>query len=141
MKLLPFYPDWTKATKDSAIQLTAPTGSPGHLWPYPHTALPENISKGFPNQINGCYISGYIDSENSSGSVTPIGELLVTRDHDVPESGKAYVYLVAKDKDDIPYFRGPYKPFPQHYYSKDCGVPVHQLFGRVDLKNLNMMNV
>lgn len=132
MTSLPYYPSWTKATKDSAIQLTSPTGSPGHLWPYPHTALPENIRKGFPNQINECYISGYINPEVASGGVTPVGELLVTRDHEVPESGKAYVYLIAVDEEKTPYFRGPYKPYPEHYYSKYNGIPVDKLFGRVN---------
>lgn len=141
MSLSPIYSDWTPANGDSIAQLTAITGAPGHLWPYPTGALPNNIAKGFPTQIRDCFISGYVDARKVEGHVEAIGELLVTRDHETPESGKAYIFVVAVDDHSTPYFRGPFKPVPQHYYNQEDGVPIDKLFGRVDLNDLGRQKV
>ena len=133
----PIYYNWTEATGDSVAQLTATTGDAGHLWPYPSTALPQNIAQGFPTTIRDCYISGYLNPQEVEGNVAAIGELLITRDHDVPESGKAYMYVVAIDEHSTPYYRGPYKPFPEHYYNQNVGTPVEKLFGRIHLDELH----
>src|SRR5712691_3988951 len=95
MANLPFYPEWTPADRDSIVQLTAITGAPGNLWPYPPSALPAGIANRMPN-IQDCYISGYVNPEHIKG-LKAIGELLVTRAHDMPQSGKGYMYLVAID--------------------------------------------
>jgi hypothetical protein len=137
----PIYFDWTKANGDSVAQLTAVTGDPGYLWPYPANALPLNIAQGFPNTIRDCFISGYLEPQKVEGNVTAIGELLITRDHATPESGKAYIYVVAIDENLTPYYRGPYKPYPEHYYHQKLAVPVDRLFGRVKLDNLDERTV
>jgi hypothetical protein len=136
MDPIPTYYNWTQGNGDSVAQLTAVTGDPGHLWPYPVSALPSNIAQGFPNAIKDCYISGYVNPREVEGGVKAIGELLITRDHEIPESGKAYIYVVAIDEYATPYFRGPYKPYPEHYYNQGSGIPVDKLFGRVGLNNL-----
>lgn len=134
----PIYFDWTQANGDSVAQLTAITGDPGHLWPYPVEALPTQVAHGFPTQMQDCFISGYLDPKAVEGDVTAVGELLITRDHEKsPESGKAYIYVVAVDESSIPYFRGPFKPVPEHYYSQQKGVPLDKLFGRVDLDDMS----
>lgn len=133
----PVYYNWTQADGDSIAQLTAVTGDPGALWPYPASAIPPNIAQGFPNTIRECFISGYLEPQKVEGRVTAIGELLITRDHEAPESGKAYVYVVAIDEHSTPYYRGPYKPYPEHYYHQGSGVPVASLFGRVNLGDLD----
>lgn len=125
----PYYKDWTKATGDAAVQLTAITGSPGNLWPYPLSALPGSIEKNMPKLEQG-FITGYVQPKAIPAGLDAIGELLVTRGHDVPASGKAYVYLVGIDREANAYFKGPFKPFPEHYYNKDAGVPLDKLFGR-----------
>lgn len=125
----PYYHKWTPATGDAIAQLTAVTGAPGNLWPYPLSALPGSIEAGMPNLEKG-YITGYLDSKAVGNGLEAIGELLVTRAHDMPESGKAYVYLVGVDKDANAYFKGPFKPFPEHYYNKAEGIPMNKLFGR-----------
>lgn len=91
--------------------------------------------------IRDCFISGYVAPQKVEGYVSAIGELLVTREHDVPGSGKAYVYVIAVDEQDTPYFRGPYKPYPEHYYDQASGVPVESLFGRVRLDSLKQRTV
>jgi len=135
MASAPFYPKWTPADGDSIAQLTAITGAPGNLWPYPASALPAGVASGMPN-IRDCYISGYLKPENISGDIQPIGELLVTRAHDVPESGKAYMYLIAIDDTCKPHLTGPFKPYDAHYYDSAAGVPVEKLFGRIDRTDL-----
>jgi hypothetical protein len=137
---LPYYPDWTKATGDAAVQLTAITGAPGNLWPYPLGALPGGIEKGMP-KLEEAYISGYVLPQYLLDGIQAIGELMVTRGHDVPISGKAYLYLVGIDSGANPYFRGPYKPYPEHYYNKDAGIPVNDLFGRINPAKLGQTNV
>lgn len=131
----PIYPKWTQGDGNSVAQLTAITGSPGNLWPYPVTALPAGIANHMP-EIRDCFISGYLNPETVAGGVKAIGELLVTRAHEVPESGKAYVYLVAVDYNAQPHFLGPFKPYDGHYYREDAGVPVEKLFGKIDLGDL-----
>ncbi|MEO6002227.1 MAG: hypothetical protein ABIZ04_21435 [Opitutus sp.] len=136
-RLAPFYPDWTKTTKeDASIQLSAVTGDPGKLWPYPKSALPAGIANGMP-EIDEVFVSGYANAKSLPGGITAIGELLVTRPHDVPESGKAYMWLVGVSKEKDVYLRGPYKPYGPHYYNVDQGVPLNELFGRIDHTNLN----
>ena len=135
--MLPQYAGWTKADGDSFAQLTTITGDPGNLWPYPATALPAGIAAGMPI-IQDCFISGYAIPQAVEGEVNAIGELLVTRQYDdVPESGKAYVYLVAVDDQDQPWFRGPYKPYGPHYFDQAKPIPSGELFGQIQLKNLN----
>lgn len=139
--LLPFYPDWTKTTTaDAAVQLCAITGAPGNLWPYPISALPVGIAKGMP-EIDQMYVSGYVNPKILPDGIEAIGELLVTRAHDVPESGKAYMWLVGLGKGNDVYFRGPYKPYGPHYFNVDDGVPVDKLFGRIDLTNLTKTSI
>jgi hypothetical protein len=59
---------------------------------------------------------------------------MVTRAHDdAPASGKAYIYLVGIDNQANAYFKGPFKPYPEHYFNKDAGVPTDKLFGRTGL--------
>ncbi len=135
-----YFPEWTKATGDAVAQLTSITGSFGQLWPYPITALPGSIAQGMPG-LEQAFVSGYLQPQNVPDGMTAIGELLVTRAHDVPESGKAYVYLVGIDKNATPYFRGPYKPYPEHYYNVDRGVPVDGLFGRINVAKPGQTNV
>ena len=136
--MLADYYDWTEATDESVAQLMFITGSPNQLYPYPSDALPKTISKGMPN-IKDCYISGYFSPESVEGGVNAIGELLVTRlhEHSPTESGKAYVYLVAIDQENQPWFRGPYKPYGPHYYSLDSGIAFDELFGQIDLNKLS----
>ncbi len=136
----PFYYDWTKADGDAVAQLTAITGAPGNLWPYPLSALPRSIETGMP-EIRKIYISGYAIPEAIPNGLEAIGELLVTRNHTVPGSGKAYLYLIGIDQENVPYFRGPYKPYPTHYYNEDNGVPVDRLFGRIDRNLLDQTRV
>lgn len=125
----PYYKDWTKATGDAAVQLTAITGSPGNLWPYPLSALPGSIGANMPKLEQG-FITGYVESKSIPVGLEAIGELLVTRAHEVLESGKAYVYLVGVDEQANAYFKGPFKPYPDHYYDKAAGVPTDKLFGK-----------
>ena len=131
-----FYPKWTPADGDSLAQLTAITGCPGNLWPYPASALPAGIARGMP-EIRECFISGYVKPEQVQGNVNAIGELLVTRTHDIPESGKAYMFLVAIDQNQKPHFLGPFKPYQAHYYNEGAGVPVGELFGKIDRADLS----
>jgi hypothetical protein len=139
--MLPQYAGWTQADGDSFAQLTAITGAPGNLWPYPVTALPAGIAQGMPN-IQRCYISGYATPKATEGGVNAIGELLVTRQYDgVAESGKAYVYLVAIDDQMRPWFRGPYKPYGPHYFDQAEPIPSGELFGQIQLGSLNRTNL
>jgi hypothetical protein len=137
---LPYYRDWTKATEDAVAQLTAVTGDAGNLWPYPISALPAGIAANMP-ELENVFISGYVKPQVLPNGLEAIGELLVTRAHDVPASGKAYMYLVGVGKENDVYFRGHYKPFPEHYYNVDHGIPVNQLFGRIILSNLDQKNI
>ena len=136
----PYYPDWTRANGDAVAQLTAITGDSGQLWPYPVSALPVSIAQGMPG-LEKAFISGYLKPQNVPDGLNAIGELLVTRAHDVAESGKAYIYLVGIDQNDTPYFRGPYKPYPEHYYNVDSGVPLDRLFGRINISLPGRTNV
>lgn len=140
--MLPQYYDWTKANGDSIAQFSFITGVAGCLYPYPASALPAGIANGMPD-VTQCYISGYATPQAVEGGVDAIGEILVTRLHDqaMVESGKAYMYLVAVDQNNEPWFRGPYKPYGPHYYSLEDGVPTGQLFGQINLKNLGKINL
>ncbi len=92
--------------------------------------------RGMP-EIRDCFISGYVKPEEVQGKMKAIGELLVTRPHDIPESGKAYMYLVAIDYNAKPYFLGPFKPYDGHYYEEASGVPVEKLFGKIERDDLS----
>lgn len=134
--MLPQYADWTPANGDSFAQLTAITGAPGNLWPYPISALPAGIAAGMP-QIQQCYISGYAAPHAVVGEVNATGELLVTRQFEgVRESVKAYMYLVAVDEQGAPWFRGPYKPYGAHYFELSQPMPLANLFGQIQLDNV-----
>ncbi|HEY5706307.1 MAG TPA: hypothetical protein VIS96_12100 [Terrimicrobiaceae bacterium] len=131
------YAGWTQANGDSFAQLTAITGAPGNLWPYPVSALPAAIAQGMPNILQ-CYISGYATPQAVAGRVNAIGELLVTRQYEgVVESGKAYVYLVAIDDEMRPWFRGPFKPYGPRYFNQAQPIPSGELFGKIQHGNLN----
>ena len=135
--MLMYYPNWTAANGDSFAQLTAITGAPGNLWPYPVSALPSAIAQGMPN-IQVCYISGYATQQAIEGGAQAIGELLVTRQYDgQPQSGKAYVYLVAIDNQMRPFFRGPYKPYDARYFDQAQPIRSGELFGRIQHGNLD----
>ena len=137
--MMPQYAGWTQANGNSFAQLTAITGAPGNLWPYPSSALPAGIAAGMP-QIQQCYISGYATPQAVAGGVEAIGELLVTRQFEyVPESGKAYLYLVGVDNGGQPWFRGPYKPYGPHYFDQAQPIPMDELFGQIRLGNLDQM--
>ncbi len=124
-----YFKDWKEADSTCLHQLTACTGNPGHLWPYPNDALPENIQCGMAG-IRESFISGYYKPELIQSGLSAIAELVVAREDD--GQGKGYVWPVAIGADGKVYYqRKPFKPEDGHYFDANKPVPVDMLFGKI----------
>jgi hypothetical protein len=117
---------WNKCDETMATQLTACTYNPGHVYPFPTDALPQNMQQGMPG-LQDAYVSGYCNQSEVSENFTALGEFAVARTES--DLGKGYNYAFGVSSDGDVYFAGPYKSFAEHHWASSEPTPVSALFG------------
>jgi hypothetical protein len=118
--------DWHRCDETMMHQLTAATYNPGHVYPYPLDALPQNIQTGMPG-LAEAYVSGYCFTSTIRSDFTALGELAVARTDG--DTGKGYNFAFGISSDGDVYYAGPCKTFTEHHWSGSEPVPIHALFG------------
>jgi len=116
-------PNWTHITNSEARQLTACTVTPGEVFSYETSALPQQL-QALPG-LYEAYVSGYCSTYKDVSNVDVLGEIVAARSDGM---GKGYAYFFGVSGTEV-CFAGPYKPRDGHYYSTTDPVPVEKLFG------------
>jgi hypothetical protein len=122
---LPKYTDWHPVDEVGARELTTLTNSPGVVYPFGTTALPQSLQR--MKDVSSSYISGYISPQVAPGGMTVSGEMLVARSDGF--TTKNYNYLVATNSAGSVFFTGPYKGYGHHVTSGQ-DIQVNSLFGQ-----------
>jgi hypothetical protein len=120
---------WKKCDVDTANSLLSGTAFPGQVFPFDTNGLPPGIQK-MPG-LTEAYISGFVEKNETSPSLTGVGEFVAVRYDGT--TGKGYNWGFAVSGDGSVHFTGPFKYFEGHHFNSGEAVPVEKMFNRSNL--------
>jgi len=122
---------WYVMDEAAARALTTVTSSPGVVYPFGTTALPERLKA--ISGVASYYVSGYVSTQALAQGITVGGEMLVAR----VESGtiKNYNFVFATSSNGLAFYAGPFKGFG-HHVIEGQSIPVKSLFGNTPFSKL-----